>query len=42
VVTEPDRVSDAIESLGALQRFIQIDVANALSLAVGFNDNDGD
>jgi predicted lipoprotein len=28
--------------LQALQRFFQVDVINALSLTVGFNDNDGD
>ncbi len=28
--------------LGELRRLIQVDVINALSLSVGFNDNDGD
>jgi predicted lipoprotein len=38
----PASVSQAIETLGALQRFIQVDVINALALTLGFNDNDGD
>jgi predicted lipoprotein len=42
VVSEPESVEAAIDSLGALQRLLQVDIANALSLTVGFNDNDGD
>jgi predicted lipoprotein len=38
----PETVIAAIESLGELQRLIQVDIANALSVTVGFNDNDGD
>lgn len=49
----PAPLSDAISNdvatvralmaeLAALQRFFQVDVLNALSLSLGFNDNDGD
>jgi hypothetical protein len=31
-----------IDRLAGLQRFIQVDIINALSLTVSFNDNDGD
>jgi len=37
--TDVQKLSDA---LAALQRFFQVDVASALSLSLGFNDNDGD
>jgi len=42
VVDQPDRVQAAIDRLGELQRFIQVDVIDALGLTVGFNDNDND
>ena len=42
VVTAPIPVSAAIERLGDLQRLIQVDILNALSLTPRFNDNDGD
>ena len=42
VVTSPATVLAAIDELGNLQRLIQVDIINALSLTVGFNDNDGD
>lgn len=38
----PETVIAAIASLGELQRLIQVDMANALSVTVGFNGNDGD
>lgn len=37
-----EEVFEAIELLGELQRLIQIDVINALSLTRTFNDSDGD
>jgi len=42
IVDQPDRVQAAMDRLGELQRFIQVDIINALALTVGFNDNDGD
>lgn len=42
VDTAPETVVAAIASLGELQRLIQVDLANALSVTVGFNGNDGD
>jgi len=42
IVTNPGGVERAIERAGELQRLIQVDVINALSLTVSFNDNDGD
>ena len=42
IVNDRASVQAAIDQLGALQRAIQVDVINALSLSVGFNDNDGD
>ena len=42
ITAAPASVNQAIETLGALQRFIQVDVINALALTLGFNDNDGD
>jgi len=42
VVDENPKVVALIARLGELQRTIQVDVLNALSLSVGFNDNDGD
>ena len=42
IVSEPEIVARAQEALLALQVAIQVDVAQALSVQVGFNDNDGD
>lgn len=42
IVEQPQAVQHAIDELGVLQRFIQVDVINALSLTLIFNDNDGD
>ncbi|MCX4247557.1 imelysin family protein [Paraliomyxa miuraensis] len=42
VVDAPGRVDELIRRLGALQRLIQVDILNALSLTPTFNDNDGD
>jgi len=42
VVSQPDAVRAALERLAELQRAIQVDVIGALSLSIGFNDNDGD
>jgi predicted lipoprotein len=42
IATSRAAVQAAIDQLGVLQRAIQVDVINALSLSVGFNDNDGD
>ncbi len=42
VVTDPATVVAASEALGKLQRLIQVDMLNALSLTPIFNDNDGD
>ncbi|MEZ4269472.1 MAG: imelysin family protein [Myxococcota bacterium] len=42
VDSAPESVIAAIAALGDLQRLIQVDIANALSVTVGFNDNDGD
>lgn len=42
VIEQPERVEALIARLGELQRVVQVDVLNALSLQVGFNDNDGD
>jgi hypothetical protein len=42
IVSSRPAVQKAIDQLGALQRAVQVDVINALSLSVGFNDNDGD
>lgn len=38
----PEQVRAAIEALSAIQVFIQVDIANALSVALSFNDSDGD
>jgi predicted lipoprotein len=38
----PESVRALMRELSAMQRLVQVDVANALSLTVGFNDNDGD
>ncbi len=40
--TAPETVIAAIASLGELERLIQVDLANALSVTLGFNGNDGD
>lgn len=40
--TDADTVLAAIEALGALQLLIQVDMANALSVNLAFNDADGD
>ena len=42
IYDDPGGVEAAIERAGELQRLIQVDVINALSLTVSFNDNDGD
>ena len=42
VVEDPESVEAAMDALTSLQRFFQIDVADALSIVVGFNDTDGD
>lgn len=42
VVSDPEAVAAAIEALGKLQRLIQVEMLNALSLTPSFNDNDGD
>jgi predicted lipoprotein len=42
VVDSPNDVRKLMTALQSLQRFFQADVINALSLTVGFNDNDGD
>ncbi len=42
VIEDPDQVRAAQTALEELQRFIQVDVINALGLTVNFNDNDGD
>ena len=42
IVDQQDAVHEAIETLGVLQRLIQVDMIGALSLSVRFNDNDGD
>ncbi len=42
IVSGKGQVQAAIDQLGVLERAIQVDVINALSLSVGFNDNDGD
>lgn len=39
---KPEKVLELIESLGALQRIIQVDIIQALSLTRSFNDSDGD
>jgi len=39
---DPALVEALVDRLGELQRAIQVDVLSALSLTVGFNDNDGD
>lgn len=38
----PDEMATALERLEELQRLIQLDVIAALSLSVGFSENDGD
>jgi predicted lipoprotein len=40
--SDPQSVRTLMDSLHALQRFFQVDVLNALSLTLAFNDNDGD
>ena len=42
VESDPASVRELMARLGELRRLIQVDVINALSLSVGFNDNDGD
>jgi predicted lipoprotein len=42
VADDPESLRTLMSELAALQRFFQIDVISALSLSVGFNDNDGD
>lgn len=42
VVDEPGAVSTANERLRDLQRLVQVDILNTLSLTPSFNDNDGD
>jgi predicted lipoprotein len=42
LATNPQGVQAAIDQLGELQRLIQVDIMNALSISVGFNDSDGD
>lgn len=42
VSSDPASVRVLMARLGELRRLIQVDVINALSLSVGFNDNDGD
>ena len=42
ILDDPDSVSQTIERLADLQRLIQVDILNALSLTPSFNDNDGD
>lgn len=42
VTEDPAAVEHAIDAIGELQRAFQVDVLNALSVTVGFNDNDGD
>jgi predicted lipoprotein len=42
ITTSPARVQAVSDALGELQRLVQVDVIGALSLTVGFNDNDGD
>lgn len=39
---DPDSVRALMRELSAMQRLVQVDLVNALSLTVGFNDNDGD
>ena len=42
VVDDPEAVREAIAVLGELQRFLQVDVLNALALTAVFSENDGD
>jgi predicted lipoprotein len=42
IESDPGSVRELMARLGELRRLIQVDVINALSLSVGFNDNDGD
>ncbi len=42
VSNDADSVRALMDCLSELQRVVQVDVINALSLTVGFNDNDGD
>jgi predicted lipoprotein len=42
LVQDPESVRTLMRKLSALQRLVQVDLVNALSLTVGFNDNDGD
>jgi uncharacterized protein len=42
LASDPASVRRVMAELAALQRFFQVDVLNALSLSLGFNDNDGD
>lgn len=42
VIERPAPVRAAIEALADLQIFIQVDIANALSVTLSFNDADGD
>lgn len=39
---DPQKALKAIDSLGELQKTIQVDIINALSLTRSFNDSDGD
>jgi hypothetical protein len=42
LAAQPILVQDAMDRLTELQRLIQVDIINALSLTASFNDNDGD
>lgn len=42
VVDAPDTVRAAIDALFEIERLIQVDIANALSVNLTFNDSDGD
>lgn len=42
VVDAPDKVQEAIDTLAELQRLIQVDIINAMGIALTFNDADGD
>ena len=42
VLVAPETVTAAIDTLGELQRYLQIEVIPALELKLTFNDADGD
>jgi predicted lipoprotein len=42
VESHPAEVMKAVDRLGDLQRFIQVDILSGLSLTLSFNDSDGD